>query len=85
MASIKLPDGSIKEIPDGSSVQQLAESIGKGLARAAIAGRVDGKVVDQAILLQQPKNIMSFAQDSAGELYVLTQESGIYQLIAEPK
>jgi hypothetical protein len=46
MASIKLPDGSIKEIPDGSSVQQLAESIGKGLARAAIAGKVDGKVVD---------------------------------------
>src|SRR5438477_7688030 len=46
MASIKLPDGSIKEIPDGSTVMQLAESIGKGLARAAVAGKVDGKVVD---------------------------------------
>jgi threonyl-tRNA synthetase len=46
MAAIKLPDGSIKEIPDGSSVMQLAESIGKGLAKAAIGGRVDGKLVD---------------------------------------
>src|SRR3954470_1122995 len=46
MASIKLPDGSIREIPDGSSVQQLAESIGRGLAKAAVAGKVDGKVVD---------------------------------------
>src|SRR5436190_8115203 len=48
MASIKLPDGSIREIPDGSSVQQLAESIGRGLAKAAVAGKVDGKVVDLA-------------------------------------
>ena len=46
MASIKLPDGSVRELPDGSSVQQLAESIGRGLAKAAIAGKVDGKVVD---------------------------------------
>src|SRR5215204_3200856 len=48
MASIKLPDGSIKEIPDGSTVAQLAESIGKRLAQAAVAGKVDGKVVDLA-------------------------------------
>src|SRR4051795_11373005 len=48
MAAIKLPDGSIREIPDGSSVQQLAESIGRGLAKAAVAGKVDGKVVDLA-------------------------------------
>ncbi|HRK29856.1 MAG TPA: threonine--tRNA ligase [Tepidisphaeraceae bacterium] len=41
-----LPDGSKRELPDGASVMQLAESIGKGLAKAAIAGRVDGKVVD---------------------------------------
>ncbi|HVT90534.1 MAG TPA: threonine--tRNA ligase [Tepidisphaeraceae bacterium] len=46
MASIKLPDGSIRELADGSTVMQLAESIGKGLAKAAIAGKVDGKVVD---------------------------------------
>src|SRR4051812_7767196 len=48
MASIKLPDGSIKEVPDGTTVYQLAESIGKRLAMAAVAGKVDGKVVDLA-------------------------------------
>ena len=46
MASIKLPDGSIKELPDGTTVGQLAESIGKRLAQAAIVGKVDGKLVD---------------------------------------
>ena len=48
MAIAILPDGSKREIPDGSSVMQLAESIGKGLARAAVAGKVDGAVVDLA-------------------------------------
>ncbi len=44
--------------------------------------RENGKVVDQAILLQQPKNIMSFGQDAAGELYVLTQDGQILRLVA---
>jgi threonyl-tRNA synthetase len=46
MAQLKLPDGSVRELPDGSTVAQLAESIGRGLAKAAIVGRVDGKLVD---------------------------------------
>src|ERR1700689_5373576 len=46
MAAIQLPDGSVKDLPDGTTVAQLAESIGKGLARAAIVGKVDGKLVD---------------------------------------
>src|SRR5690349_17291721 len=48
MASIKLPDGSVKEVPDGTTVAQLAESIGKRLAQAAVVGKVDGKLVDLA-------------------------------------
>ncbi len=46
MAAIKLPDGSIKEVADGTTVAQVAEGIGRGLAKAAIAGKVDGKLVD---------------------------------------
>src|SRR3954471_8126347 len=46
MAQITLPDGSRRELPDGSTVQQLAESIGRGLAKAAVARKVDGNVVD---------------------------------------
>jgi threonyl-tRNA synthetase len=46
MATAILPDGSKRELPDGSTVYQLAESIGRGLAKAAVVGRVDGKLVD---------------------------------------
>jgi glucose/arabinose dehydrogenase len=41
----------------------------------------NGKVTDQAILLQQPKNIMSFAQDLDGEIYMLSQDGGIYHIV----
>src|SRR5690348_156088 len=46
MASVKLPDGSIKQVADGTTVGQLADSIGKRLGQAAIVGKVDGKLVD---------------------------------------
>jgi threonyl-tRNA synthetase len=43
---ITLPDGSRREVPTGTSARQVAESIGPGLARAAIAARVNGEVRD---------------------------------------
>ncbi len=43
---VELPDGSKREIPDGATVFDVAASIGKGLAKAALAGKVNGKVVD---------------------------------------
>src|ERR1700709_164433 len=46
MAVAILPDGSKRELPDGSTVYQLAESIGRGLAKAAVVGKVDDKIVD---------------------------------------
>jgi hypothetical protein len=42
----------------------------------------NAKLGAHGILLQQPKNIMSFAQDAAGELYILVQDGGIYQLVS---
>ena len=44
--------------------------------------RENGKVVDQAIILQQPKNIMSFAEDGEGEIYALSQDGGIYHIVS---
>ncbi len=44
--SITLPDGSKREYPQGATIAAVAASIGAGLAKAAIAGRVNGELVD---------------------------------------
>ena len=46
MIHIKLPDGSQRDFPGPVTVAEVAASIGAGLAKAALAGKVDGKVVD---------------------------------------
>jgi len=71
MAAIKLPDGSVKQIPDGSSVMQLAESIGKGLARAAIAATVDGKLVDLSFKLTGELVVSIITDRDPQGLYVM--------------
>ncbi len=43
---IALPDGSVKEMPEGSTPADVAAAIGPGLAKAALAARVDGEVRD---------------------------------------
>jgi threonyl-tRNA synthetase len=44
--SIRLPDGSVKEMPEGSTPADVAAAIGPGLAKAALAARIDGEVRD---------------------------------------
>ncbi len=44
--NVQLPDGSVKEIAENATVADVAASIGKRLAKDAIAGKVNGKVVD---------------------------------------
>ena len=46
MATLRLPDGSTKEIAPGATPRQIAEGIGKRLAQAAVAAKVDGEIVD---------------------------------------
>jgi threonyl-tRNA synthetase len=45
---VQLPDGSLKDVPNDATVAQVAESIGKRLAKDAVAGKVNGKIVDLA-------------------------------------
>jgi len=53
MPVITLPDGSRREYPKPVTVAEIAASIGAGLARAALAGRVNGKLVDTSFLVDQ--------------------------------
>lgn len=46
MIAIQLPDGSRREFPGPVSVAEVAASIGPGLARVTLAGKVDGRLVD---------------------------------------
>jgi threonyl-tRNA synthetase len=71
MASITLPDKSVRELPDGSTVAQLAESIGKGLAKAAVAGKIDGKVVDLATPLHGAHTVSILTDRDPEALLVL--------------
>ncbi len=53
MLQITLPDGSQRQYPGPVTVADVAASIGAGLAKAALAGRVDGKVVDTSFVIER--------------------------------
>src|SRR5574338_833324 len=46
LLKIRLPDGSVREMPRGSTPADIAAAIGPGLAKAALAARVDGELRD---------------------------------------
>ncbi|HSU69394.1 MAG TPA: threonine--tRNA ligase, partial [Tepidisphaeraceae bacterium] len=71
MASVKLPDGSVKDIPDGTTVAQLADSIGKRLGQAAIVGKVDGKLVDLAHPLTGSHDVQIITERDPEGLFVM--------------
>jgi threonyl-tRNA synthetase len=52
MVNVTLPDGSVRQFDTAVTVAQVASSIGAGLAKAALAGRVDGKLVDTSHLIE---------------------------------
>jgi threonyl-tRNA synthetase len=52
MPQISLPDGSSRSFPSPVSVYQVAADIGPGLAKAALAGKVDGRLVDTSYLIE---------------------------------
>ena len=57
MVSVRLPDGSAREFDGPVTVAQVAASIGAGLAKAALAGKVGGKVVDTSHLIEQDADL----------------------------
>lgn len=53
MLKITLPDGSVREFDGPVTVLQVAQSIGAGLAKNTVAGRVNGRLVDACDLIEQ--------------------------------
>ena len=67
MIAITLPDGSLREFPGPVTVAEVAASIGTGLAKAAIAGKVNDKVVDTAYsIAQDSRQAIITAKDADG-------------------
>ncbi|MHB9004146.1 MAG: threonine--tRNA ligase [Coriobacteriia bacterium] len=69
--TINLPDGSTKSLPEGSTVADLAASIGSRLAQAAIAGRVDGDLVDTNHVLADGQSVEIITDRSPEALHIL--------------
>jgi threonyl-tRNA synthetase len=71
MIHITLPDGSRREFPGPVTVAEVAASIGPGLAKAAIAGKVDGKVVDTSFTIERDAPVAIVTAKDADGLDVI--------------
>ncbi|TAJ20373.1 MAG: threonine--tRNA ligase [Rugosibacter sp.] len=68
---ITLPDGSKREYPQPLTVAEVAASIGAGLAKAALAGRVDGQLVDTSCRITQDAQLAIVTDKDADGLEVI--------------
>ena len=71
MVQITLPDGSQREFPGPVTVAEVAASIGSGLAKAALAGKVDGKVVDTSYTMNGNASLAIITAKDAEGLEVI--------------
>ena len=61
MPVITLPDGSQRQFPHPVTVAEVAASIGAGLAKAALAGRVDDRLVDTSFTIADDARLAQLA------------------------
>jgi threonyl-tRNA synthetase len=71
MIQITLPDSSVREFAAPVTVAEVALSIGAGLAKAALAGKVDGKVVDTSYAISQNSALAIITAKDADGLEVI--------------
>lgn len=65
---VTLPDGAVREVEQGTTIEQLAESISPGLRKNAVAGKLDGKPVDLSTAIQR---------DATVHILTIDQEEGV--------
>ena len=75
MIRVTLPDGSIREVPPGTTGRDLAASIGPGLAKAALAIRVDGQVRDLSRPIEADAKVSIITDKDPDALDVLRHSS----------
>jgi threonyl-tRNA synthetase len=71
MISVRLPDGSQRQFESPVTVAQVAASIGAGLAKAALAGKVDGRVVDTSHLIDHDADLAIITDKDAEGIDVI--------------
>jgi len=71
MIEITLPDGSKKPFEHPVTVQEVAASIGAGLAKATLAGKVDGKLVDASFPIEHDASLQIVTEKSPEALEIL--------------
>ncbi|HEC03495.1 MAG TPA: TGS domain-containing protein, partial [Phycisphaerales bacterium] len=71
MAKVRLPDGSITEVADGTTAQQLAQMIGPKLAEAAVAAEINGQLCDLSTPITADADINIVTADDPRGLDVL--------------
>src|SRR6185436_8326167 len=71
MPVITLPDGSQKKFDSPVSVLDVAASIGAGLAKAALAGRVNGKLVDTSFLITDDAQLSIVTEKDPAALEII--------------
>ncbi|MGE0558847.1 MAG: threonine--tRNA ligase [Burkholderiales bacterium] len=71
MVNIKLPDGSVKSFEQPVTVAEVAAAIGAGLAKAALAGRVNGRLVDTSHRIESDADLAIITDKSAEGVDIL--------------
>ena len=91
MITITLPDGSRREYPQGLTVAEVAATIGAGLAKAALAGRVNGQLVDTSHQIEADAQLSIVTDKDAAGLEIIRHSTAhllayaVKELFPEPQ
>ena len=75
MPNVTLPDGTVKSYDQSLTVAEVASSIGSGLAKAAIAGEVDGQLVDTSFMIENDSDVAIITNKDEKALEVIRHSS----------
>ncbi|HAT7769105.1 TPA: threonine--tRNA ligase [Legionella pneumophila] len=71
MPNVKLPDGNVKHFEAPLTIYDVAHHISPGLAKAAIAGRVDGRLVDTSYLIKEDSSLIIVTEKHEDSLEII--------------